>query len=122
MSAPVEFDGHVESTKRVTSTCLITFERNRYSVHSTYANRPVSLSVYPEKLSVITNGKVIAEHVSIFDRDHKGPGQTIYNWRHYLAVVQRKPGALRNGAPFDKLLANFKTLQKILLKRIGGDR
>src|SRR5690606_26904405 len=33
--------------------------------------------------------------------DHAGqPGRVIYDWRHYLAVVQRKPGALRNGAPF----------------------
>ena len=112
MPAPVEFDGYVESTKRVSSTCLITFERNRYSVPSTYANRPVSLHVYPEKLIAVTDGKVIAEHVRVFDRDHKGPGQTIYNWRHYLAVVQRKPGALRNGAPFDELPASLKPCKR----------
>jgi len=37
-------------------------------------------------------------------------------------VVQRKPGALRNGAPFDELPDSFKALQKVLLGRIGGDR
>ena len=51
-----------------------------------------------------------------------GPGQTIYDWRHYLAVVQRKPGALRNGAPFAELPAAFRTLQQHLLKKPGGDR
>ena len=41
---------------------------------------------------------------------------------HYLAVIQRKPGALRNGAPFSELPDSFKQLQSRLLKRIGGDR
>jgi hypothetical protein len=39
-----------------------------------------------------------------------------------LCVVQRKPGALRNGAPFADLPEGFKRLQAILLKRPGGDR
>ena len=51
-----------------------------------------------------------------------GPGQTVYDWRHYLAVVQRKPGALRNGAPFAELPDAFRTLQQHLLKKPGGDR
>jgi hypothetical protein len=36
---------------------------------------------------------------------------------HYLSVVQRKPGALRNGAPFADLPQGFKRLQAILLER-----
>ena len=48
--------------------------------------------------------------------------QVLYDWRHYLAVVQRKPGALRNGAPFAELPDEFKRLQSVLLKRPGGDR
>ena len=47
---------------------------------------------------------------------------TIYDWRHYLAVLQRKPGALRNGAPFAELPPAFRTLQQRLLKTPGGDR
>ncbi|MGA8006483.1 MAG: IS21 family transposase, partial [Burkholderiales bacterium] len=46
----------------------------------------------------------------------------VYDWRHYLAVIQRKPGALRNGAPFAELPEAFKRLQGSLLKRPGGDR
>ena len=41
------FDGFVEHTKRVTPTCLIHLERNRYSVPASFANRPVSVRVYP---------------------------------------------------------------------------
>ncbi len=40
----------------------------------------------------------------------------------YLAVIQRKPGALRNGAPFLDLPEAFRRLQGLLLKRPGGDR
>ena len=39
--------------------------------------------------------------VRIFARAHdRKSSATIYDWRRYLAVIQRKPGALRNGAPF----------------------
>ena len=37
-------------------------------------------------------------------------------------MIQRKPGALRNGAPFLELPEAFKRLQHHLLRRIGGDR
>ena len=36
--------------------------------------------------------------------------------------MQRKPGALRNGAPFTELPDAFRTLQQYLLKKPGGDR
>ena len=122
MAVPAPFDGFVESSKRVSSTCLITFERNRYSVPSSFANRPISLRIYADRLVVVAEANVIAEHDRVFTRDHTATGKTIYDWRHYLAVVQRKPGALRNGAPFLELPASFQALQKQLLKRPGGDR
>lgn len=37
-------------------------------------------------------------------------------------MLQRKPGALRNGAPFATLPDGFKRLQAVLLRRPGGDR
>jgi hypothetical protein len=91
-------------------------------VPSTFANQPVSLRVYPDNLKVVANSKVVAKHERVFCRDHRDPGKTIYDWRHYLSVVQRKPGALRNGAPFMELPDVFKQLQSKLIKRPGGDR
>lgn len=121
MALPRPFDGFVEHTKRVSPTCLIHFERNRYSVPACYANRPISLRVYAARLVMATEGQVIAEHRRVILRNH-GPGHTLYDWRHYLSVLQRKPGAIRNGAPFVDLPDAFKRLQAILLKRSGGDR
>jgi hypothetical protein len=116
------FDGFVEYTKRVSSTCLIHLDRNRYSVPASFANRPVSLRVYPNTLVVVAESQIICEHHRIIERTHNGPGRTIYDWRHYLAVIQRKPGALRNGAPFLELPDAFKRLQQHLLRHPGGDR
>ena len=56
MPLPVMFDGFVEERKRVSPTCLISFDRNRYSVPASFANRPVSLRIYPERLVVVAEG------------------------------------------------------------------
>ena len=71
---------------------------------------------------VAAEGQVICKHPRIVERTHHGPGRTIYDWRHYLAVIQRKPGALRNGAPFLELPDAFQRLQRHLLHHPGGDR
>ncbi len=114
MPTPPAFDGFVEQSKRVSPTCLISFERNRYSVPASFANRPVSLRIYPDRLVVAAEGRIVCEHARVIQRAHKLPPRTIYDWRHYLAVIQRKPGALRNGAPFAELPEAFRALQQHL--------
>ena len=42
--------------------------------------------------------------------------------QHYIPLVQRKPGALRNGAPFLDLPEPLQRLRRALLREIGGDR
>ncbi|HKH29160.1 MAG TPA: IS21 family transposase [Sphingomicrobium sp.] len=122
MPLPPAFDGFVDRSKRVSPTCLISFERNRYSVPASFANRPVSLRVYPDRLVVAAEGQILCEHERVIQRSHHLPPRTIYDWRHYLAVIQRKPGALRNGAPFAELPLAFRQLQDQMLRRPGGDR
>ena len=124
MPLPTAFDGFVEQSKRVSPTCLITFDRNPYSVPASFANRPVSaaLHIYPERLVIVAEGHVVCTHERIIDRSHRQPGRVIYDWRHYLAVVQRKPGALRNGAPFVEMPEPFRLLQAKILRQPGGDR
>ena len=117
------FDGFVEYAKRVSPTCLIHLGRNRYSVPASFANRPVSVRVYPERIVVAAEGQVVCEHRRVFARSHQRKSTTtVFDWRHYLAVIQRKPGALRNGAPFAELPPAFRALQQRMLKTPGGDR
>jgi hypothetical protein len=90
-------------------------------VPASFANRPVSLRVYPERIVVAAEGQVVCEHRRVFARSHERKSTTtVYDWRHYLAVVQRKPGALRNGAPFVELPPAFRALQRRMLKTPGG--
>ena len=65
---------------------------------------------------------MVCKHSRIIERSHRQPGRVIYDWRHYLAVVQRKPGALRNGAPFVEMPEAFRKLQSLMLRKPGGDR
>ena len=66
MAVPAAFDGFVEFNKRVTSTCLITYDHNRYSVPASFANRPVSLRVYADRLVVVAEASVVAVHERVF--------------------------------------------------------
>ncbi|PSJ20165.1 IS21 family transposase, partial [Halomonas sp. ND22Bw] len=62
------FDGFVEHTKRVSPTCLVHFERNRYSVPASLANRPVSLRIYPQRIVVAAEGRNLCEHPRVIAR------------------------------------------------------
>ncbi|MDP9103039.1 MAG: IS21 family transposase [Pseudomonadota bacterium] len=89
------FDGFHESEHAVTGTCLVSFDRNRYSVMAKAARRTAQVRAYADRIVVRCGGEVVAEHERFFGRD-----RTIYDPWHYLPVLARKPGALRNGAPF----------------------
>jgi hypothetical protein len=71
---------------------------------------------------VAAEGNILCEHPRVIERSHDKPSRTIYDWRHYLAIIQRKPGALRNGAPFLQLPTAFRQLQDQMLRRPEGDR
>ena len=117
MPMPAAFDGYVELVARVSSTCLVTIQRNRYSVPCQHANQMVSVHLYPEQIVVYAGAKRIARHPRQFGRE-----QTTYDWQHYIAIAERKPGVLRNGAPFADMPQPLLTLQNALLQREGGDR
>jgi hypothetical protein len=65
-------DGFVQYTKRVLSTCLVHLERNRYNVPASFADRPVSLRIYPERVVVAAE-----DHCRVIDRSDDRLGQTI---------------------------------------------
>jgi len=113
------FDGYAERECRVSSTCLIRYDRNHYSVSSKVANQTATVLATAELIQVVKNGEVVGEHVRQFGRD-----KTIYDPWHYLGLLERKPGALRDGAPFKdwELPSGIKQIQKQLLSRKGGDR
>ncbi len=112
MAMPTPFDGYVETTGRVSSTCLVSVERNRYSVPCHLANRMVSIHLYADQVAFYDDTGHVASHRRLLDRD-----QTSYNWLHYVPLIERKPGALRNGAPFEDMPPQLVKLQAALLRR-----
>jgi hypothetical protein len=98
MPNPRPFDGYVEQPVRVSATALVHFQRNRYSVPTQQAHRVVSLRIYPAELVVVADGEVVARHARSFERH-----QTHYDFTHYIDLIESKPGALRNGAPFAQM-------------------
>ncbi len=117
MPMPTPFDGYVERTARVSSTCLINVARNRYSVPCERVGQWVSSRLYPSRIVVIADDGVIASHERLFDRD-----QVSYDWQHYIPLIERKPGALRNGAPFADLPKPLRLLRRGLRRHLHGDR
>ena len=90
LTLPRAFDGYAERTVRVSSTSLVNFDRNRYSVDCKAAGRTAELRSYADKIVVLHDGECVAQHSRCFQRD-----QMIFNPWHYLPVLQKKPGALR---------------------------
>ena len=117
MSMPEPFDGYVENPGRVSSTCLVSVARNRYSVPCEWAGQMVSTRLYPSRVDVVAQDAIVASHTRLTNR-----GQTSYDWQHYIELVQRKPGALRNGTPFLDLPPPLLMLRQSLLRHPGGDR
>ena len=115
MTAP--FDGYVEKPARVSSTCLVSVARNRYSVPCELAGQMVSTRLYPGRVKVVAGDHMVADHERLNDE-----GRTQYDWQHYIPLLQRKPGALRNGAPFADLPEPLQQLRRALLREEGGDR
>lgn len=117
MPMPSRFDGYVEIVARVSSTCLVTVKRNRYSAPCELAGHRVGVRLYPERIAICSGQQIVAEHARCPDRE-----QILYDWRHYIPLLQRKPGALRNGAPFADMPAPLLTLKRALMRHAGGDR
>ena len=117
MPMPAAFDGYVEEVARVSSTCLVSVARNRYSVPCELAGQMVSTHLYPTRVTVVAGDGIVAEHERLTDKS-----KTRYDWQHYVPLVQRKPGALRNGAPFADLPESLQRLRRALLRESGGDR
>jgi hypothetical protein len=97
----------------------VRFDNNKYSVTAGAVGRPVEIRAYAERIEFRQDGRVVGEHRRCFGRD-----QTIYDPWHYVPVLARKPGALRNGAPFkDWLLPNaLERIRRKLGSAEDGDR
>jgi hypothetical protein len=113
------FDGFHAVTASVSKTCLVRFDNNKYSVMASAVGRPVEIRAYADRIELRQDGRMVGEHPRNFGRD-----QTVYDPWHYVPVLARKPGALRNGAPFKDwvLPAGIARVRRKLAGVDDGDR
>lgn len=116
---PIFFQGYSDTECRVSSTCLVRYDRNHYSVDSRFAGKTATVRASAERITVISNSQLVADHPRQFSRD-----KVVYDPWHYLHVLQKKPGALRNGAPFKEwdLPESLRKVRAYLSRQPGGDR
>src|ERR1700761_7730335 len=109
------YDGFHALPASVSKTCLVRFDNNKYSVSASAVGRPVDIHAYAERVVIRQDGRIVAEHPRRYGR-----GATVYDPWHYVPVLARKPGALRNGAPFkDWVLPT--ALERVRRKLTGSD-
>jgi transposase len=113
------FDGFHAVPASVSKTCLVRFDNNKYSVAASAVGRPVEIRAYADRIELRQDGRLVGEHARSFGRD-----QAIFNPWHYVPVLVRKPGALRNGAPFKDwvLPAAMERVRRKLVSVKDGDR
>ena len=113
------FDGFHAVPASVSKTCLVRFDNNRYSVGASAIGRPVEVRAYADRVEIRQDGRVVADHPRAFGRD-----QTVFDPWHYVPVLARKPGALRNGAPFKNwvLPSGLDRVRRKLAGADDGDR
>ena len=113
------FDGFHAVPASISKTCLVRFDNNKYSVMASAVGRPAEVRAYADRIEIRQNGRIIGQHPRSFTRN-----KTIYDPWHYVSVLARKPGALRNGAPFKDwiLPANLAQIRRKLSSSDDGDR
>jgi transposase len=113
------FDGFHAVSASVSKTCLVRFDNNKYSVAASAVGRPVDVHAYADRIVIKQDGRVVGEHERRFGRN-----QVAYDPWHYVPVLARKPGALRNGAPFKDwpLPSSIEKVRRKLTGSADGDR
>ena len=113
------FDGFHATQAAVSKTCLVRFDNNKYSVASCAVGRPVEIQAYADRIVIRQDGAIVGQHARRYGR-----GGTIYDPWHYVPILARKPGALRNGAPFKDwpLPVGLERVRRRLKGSDDGDR
>lgn len=74
------------------ATCLVSFDRNKYSVMARAARRAVQIRAHAGRIVVRFYGEVVAEHPHCFGRD-----RTVYKRWHYCRCWPASPARFATG-------------------------
>jgi len=104
-------------TARVSSTSLVRYRGNDYSVPTTHGHRSIVVKGFVHKVVLVAGSEEIARHPRSYER-----GAFVFDPLHYLALIEQKPGALDQAAPLQgwHLPDPFNHLRRLLEARMGN--
>lgn len=113
------FDCGVPDQRSVSHLSLIKIDRNAYRVPAHLAGHSITVHIYADKIRCYHEGSFVYEHQRRFTRE-----KSYFDPMHYLPVLVKKPGALRNGQPFKEgnLPPSMYEVCRRLIKIEHGDR
>jgi transposase len=102
---------------RVSSTALVRYRCNDYSVPTAYGFQDVVVKGFVDEVVILCVGSVIARHPRSY-----GEGEFVANPLHYLALIETKPNALDQAAALQgwALPEVFQHLRHLLEARMGN--
>jgi len=102
---------------RVSSTALVRYRSNDYSVPAAYGFQDVLVKGFVDEVVILCDGAQIARHARSYKQ-----GEFIFNPLHYLALIETKPGALDQAAALQgwDLPPAFQHLRHLLEARMGN--
>jgi len=110
------YDACETRTGRVSSLSLVRYRGTDYSVPTAYGHREVLIRGSVESVVIACGAEIIARHVRSYERE-----DFVYDPLHYLALLERKVGALDQAAPLAgwNLPEAFTVLRRLLEARLG---
>jgi transposase len=113
---PTPYDACDKQPGRVSSLSLVRYCGTDYSVPTAYGHREVLIRGYVDSVVISCGAEIIARHVRSYARE-----DFVFDPLHYLALLERKIGALDQAAPLAgwDLPETFTTLRRLLEARMG---
>lgn len=113
---PTPYDACEKQVGRVSSLSLVRYRGTDYSVPTAWGHREVVVRGYVHEVVISCGAEIIARHVRSYERE-----DFVFDPLHYLALLERKIGALDQAAPLAgwELPEAFATLRRLLEARMG---
>jgi hypothetical protein len=113
---PAPYDACEKKAGRVSSLSLVRYRGTDYSVPTAYGHREVLVRGYVHDVVISCGADIIARHPRSYARE-----DFVFDPLHYLALLERKIGALDQAAPLVgwALPEEFATLRRLLEARMG---
>ena len=108
------FDACRKQPTRANSLSLVRFDDNDYSVPVAYAHHEILVKGYVDRVVLCHKERVVAQHGRSWGKEG-----IFFDYRHYLPLLERKPGSLDHARPLMNL--DLPECLETLRRRLQGE-